>query len=50
MARLERLQRQARIKRRPCLRCGATFTSEGAHNRLCNSCQQYAASMNGAMA
>ena len=26
--------------RRPCLRCGEPFPSEGAHNRLCEPCRQ----------
>lgn len=29
---------QAR-RERPCLCCNATFQSEGAHNRLCNTCR-----------
>lgn len=24
---------------RPCLCCGATFASEGVHNRMCNTCR-----------
>ena len=28
---------------RPCLRCGSTFHSEGAHNRLCSPCRDFAA-------
>lgn len=33
-----------RVKRglRPCLRCGATFHSEGIHNRLCSCCKSHA--------
>lgn len=50
MARLERLQRKARIRIIPCLRCRARFPSEGAHNRMCAACRNYAASVNGAMA
>lgn len=29
-------------RRRPCLTCGAAFTSEGSHNRMCESCRQRA--------
>ena len=32
----------ARYTSRACLRCGNTFASEGAHNRLCNPCRYYA--------
>ncbi len=43
IARAERLQTEVdtRAKRgpRPCLCCGATFDSEGIHNRLCNPCR-----------
>lgn len=36
---LERLARQARMRVRPCLRCGQGFASEGPHNRLCRFCR-----------
>ncbi|GGH36095.1 hypothetical protein SAMN05444007_108218 [Cribrihabitans marinus] len=36
----ERLLRRSRQLRRPCLCCGAKFTSEGPHNRLCNQCRR----------
>ena len=28
------------LKERKCLRCGCMFHSQGAHNRLCDSCAQ----------
>lgn len=36
--------RAARPGPRPCLCCGKTFTSEGAHNRLCAHCRSKSAS------
>ena len=30
---------------RPCMRCGRSFQSEGAHNRLCDPCRDGAAGM-----
>jgi len=38
-ARMEELQRQARLKQRPCLTCGRPFMSEGIHNRICPKCK-----------
>lgn len=37
-------QADAKAKRgaRPCLCCGATFTSQGIHNRMCNPCRHRA--------
>lgn len=35
----EREHRAARVKDRPCMCCGRAFTSEGPHNRMCNSCR-----------
>jgi len=37
--RMEELQRQARLRQRPCLTCGKAFMSEGAHNRICPTCK-----------
>lgn len=37
---MERLEREARLKARPCLCCGATFASEGAHHRMCDDCRR----------
>ncbi|MFP4045035.1 MAG: hypothetical protein ACLFTP_10805 [Rhodosalinus sp.] len=34
-----RLERQARERTRPCLTCGATFRSQGAHHRMCGPCR-----------
>jgi len=31
--------KQAKRGPRPCLRCGATFESQGIHNRMCNPCR-----------
>ncbi|MCW1934092.1 hypothetical protein [Pararhodobacter zhoushanensis] len=40
----DRLQKAAdataKIGPRPCLCCGATFQSEGIHNRMCNGCRR----------
>lgn len=36
------VERKASMKPRPCLRCDRPFDSEGPHNRLCDSCDQYA--------
>ena len=32
---MERIEQEARIKRRACLTCEAPFLSEGPHNRMC---------------
>jgi hypothetical protein len=32
--------RKARLVTRPCLCCGASFESEGAHNRMCTLCRR----------
>jgi hypothetical protein len=29
-------------RRLPCLRCSSKFTSEGRHNRLCPTCNEWA--------
>ena len=34
-----RIEKKARQKMRPCLRCGSTFKSEGPHNRMCDPCR-----------
>ena len=34
------LERKARQQPRPCLCCGQTFPSEGAHNRMCTDCRR----------
>ena len=36
---VQRLEQAGRNKRRPCMCCGTTFTSEGPHNRLCAHCR-----------
>lgn len=28
---------------RPCMTCGTSFMSDGAHNRMCNPCRKHAA-------
>ncbi len=33
------LERQASNGKRRCLMCGAYFTSEGNHNRICKKCK-----------
>lgn len=38
-----------RILKRPCLRCGTTFTASGRFNRLCEFCREYAGRNNSAM-
>lgn len=35
----DRIARQARHIRRPCITCGQPFQSEGAHNRMCPICR-----------
>jgi hypothetical protein len=39
-ASLTSYERKLRSKIRPCLCCTTPFESEGAHNRLCNSCRR----------
>lgn len=39
LLRLEKQDRQAKLLVRRCLCCGASFRSEGAHNRLCCRCR-----------
>lgn len=39
---LERMQREARLKERPCIRCSETFMSEGPHHRMCTACRAFA--------
>lgn len=44
--RIDALENEARReghKRRPCITCGASFLSEGAHNRMCNGCRSHSA-------
>jgi hypothetical protein len=36
----ERIEKQAKVKKRPCMHCRRAFTSEGPHNRLCNDCRR----------
>ena len=38
-AALERLEREARCKTRPCITCRKPFRSEGPHNRMCDLCR-----------
>ena len=35
----ERFMPKANRKRRACMTCGSQFTSEGAHNRVCDGCK-----------
>lgn len=37
-------ERDRKSKVRPCLTCGQTFKSEGAHNRMCDGCRSRARS------
>lgn len=37
--RLDQIERQRKLRQRPCLCCGQTFASEGPHNRLCDPCR-----------
>jgi len=37
--RMEAIEQERRMKRRPCLCCSAPFLSEGPHNRLCKGCR-----------
>lgn len=37
---VERRIRKAAAKPRPCLCCGESFDSEGAHNRMCPVCRE----------
>ncbi len=39
MTRLEAIAEARRYRTRPCLTCGQSFKSEGAHNRMCNGCR-----------
>lgn len=36
------LDKRKRAEFRPCLRCAATFWSNGIHNRLCDCCRDHA--------
>lgn len=38
--RLENLARQANIRRRRCITCGAEFNSQGVGNRMCRLCRE----------
>ncbi len=42
----DELARKARLRKRPCLTCGAEFMSEGAHNRMCDRCRAGATGFN----
>lgn len=35
----DRIEREARRKRRPCITCGDIFTSDGPGNRMCGKCR-----------
>lgn len=35
----ERIEREARRKRLPCITCGDVFTSDGPGNRMCGKCR-----------
>lgn len=35
----DRIEREARRERRPCITCGSTFTSDGPGNRMCGKCR-----------
>ncbi|HGG04494.1 MAG TPA: hypothetical protein ENK28_03465 [Aliiroseovarius sp.] len=37
---IERLKQAKKARPRNCLCCGAEFTSEGAHNRMCMDCRK----------
>lgn len=39
--------RRDRLKLRACLKCGAEFASEGAHNRMCDPCRSIGQSAGG---
>lgn len=36
---IEKLNRAARKRERPCMCCGTAFDSEGPHNRMCGTCR-----------
>lgn len=36
----DELDRKKKRGPRPCMCCGATFLSEGVHNRMCDSCRR----------
>jgi tRNA(Ile2) C34 agmatinyltransferase TiaS len=40
ISKLRIAERKASLERRPCITCGTEFASEGAHNRMCNTCRQ----------
>lgn len=40
----EKAKAKTQTKRRPCLCCGGGLDSEGAHQRLCQTCSQFAGS------
>lgn len=35
----DRIEREARRKRRPCITCGDIFRSDGPGNRMCGKCR-----------
>jgi len=35
----DRIEREARRKRRPCITCGDIFMSDGPGNRMCGKCR-----------
>ncbi|PIE09050.1 MAG: hypothetical protein CSA73_00550 [Rhodobacterales bacterium] len=46
----DRMEREARCKRRPCITCGKPFMSEGPGNRMCDKCRANASEVfNGAV-
>lgn len=46
---MERMERAAKLTPRPCLCCGATFASEGAHHRMCGPCRSDASRIDARM-
>ena len=38
-AKVDAVQRAAKVITRPCLRCGKDFQSKGIHNRMCGDCR-----------
>ncbi len=41
----DKLEREARRKRRPCITCGDPFLSDGPGNRMCDKCRARASEM-----
>ncbi|TNF16797.1 MAG: hypothetical protein EP320_00615 [Rhodobacteraceae bacterium] len=44
-AEIAKLPERQRPRKRLCLRCTKSFESDGIHNRLCNRCRAYGASL-----